>query len=207
MASELGGGIAVVNWAGRYLHGMRRWSSGLRATTTLDYAIGQAWLDLPADYGEGEYVAEGRYEFRVVERGELERWIASGGQKYVASYVNVAGAWRLYLGETPTASVADAVTFVYRRRWVDLASDNDLVDLPVWMEALLRRLVSAYARGLEGGMLDEELARVESSPVLATALKQDASGSGGVAYYVPGTGAADRSLPDHRYRDWVVTYP
>lgn len=202
VAVELGGGLALVNWSGRHLYDMRGWSSALRASRTAAYVAGQSYATLPADFGELEYVREGTLAFRVVSPAEVERMRAYGTEPRVGALVHDGTAWRLELVRTPTASDPDALSVVYRRRWVDLVSDQDQAPIPEWLESLLRRVVSAYARGLEAGTLDEELARVESSPVYAAAIQRDARGAGVRVAYTPGTGAADQPWPTNPYA-WV----
>lgn len=210
VAAELGGGLAMVNWAGRHVYGMRGWSSSLRGSATLDYVAGQSWVALPTDFGELMYVREGGLAFRIVQLSELERYLGSGDAWRTGALSFEDGAYRLNLGHEPEDNADDALTVVYRRRWVDLTSDDDEIDVPVWMELLIRRVASAIARGLESGMVDEELARVESSPVYAAAVRADSMGGGTSFGYVPGTGAADadRSGGEFAYvRDQIQSWP
>lgn len=201
VAIELGGGMALVNWSGRYLYNMCRWTSALRVSTGIDYVAGQSYVDLPDDYDELEYIREGELAFEVVQPAELERMRAFGTAFRKGALVNDGDVYRLELVRTPDANEADALTIVYRRKWVDVADNEDVIDVPDWLEMLLRLVVSKYARGLESGDLSAQLAEVEASPLYANALRRDARGAGTTFGYVPGTGGADvQSVNPY---DWI----
>lgn len=202
VSADLGGGLGIVNMAGRHMYGMHRWSSALRATGTASYVVDVDYVVLPTDFDEPIYVREGNLRFEIVTPEELSEYRSTGNTPRVGAYVHDGTAYRLMLAAAADASSTDALQLVYRKKWVDLTSDDDDVPIPVWLEALLGRLTRAHARGLEGGTLDQELALVAQSPVFTAAAEQDARGSGARVAYVPGTGAADRRWGRDPY-DWI----
>ena len=208
VAAELGGGLAVVNWSGRHMYGMHQWSSALRVTGTANYVINVDYVVLPTDFDELIHVREGALGFHMVLPAELSAHRASGTVPRVGALVHDGTAYRLMLADAPSSSSTGALTLVYRKKWVDLTTDDDVVPIPVWLEALMGRIVRAHARGLEAGNLDAELALIRQSPIFEDAAKQDARGAGTTFEYVPGTGAADKrwNLDPYAYiRDTSIT--
>lgn len=207
LAVELGGGLGAINAAGRHMWSMHGWVAALRASTTLSYVAGQAWLDLPADISGIATTEEGTLPFSIIDYpGHIQLANVGAGIR-LGAIVMEDGVYRIQLTAAPTASLASAITIAYTRQWVDVESDLDVVDIPVWMEALLIRLVRAYARGYEGGDIDGEMLKVEASPILHAAKLQDAQ----IVRTLPrvwGTGAVEgmsRWDPHAYIRDSLVT--
>lgn len=81
----------------------------------------------------------------------------------------------------PSASTWDELSLVYRRGWLELTSDDDIVSIPDWLENLYIQYVRAFAAGYEDGTsplqrvaaLDSAIASVETGHIYARAKRHD----------------------------------
>lgn len=197
ISDSLGGSIAVVNAAGRHLFACREWLWSSRATATLNLVSGTNYVLLPADFAELVAIEVTNSTVTRAKRCtfaeilELRTAQLNGtGFGY-----NVCANWRvlapgitgladdtlqpvLEIWPTPSASVSDALTIIYKARWPDLVNDNTVVLLPPFAESLLVDFCRAFARGYEAeeqGSLSERLAQIHAGPVFAAAERQDSA--------------------------------
>lgn len=153
--------IEVVNTAGKLLYSMRSWNFRNKGPATLSLTAAQSYIELPANFGElteifrtdrGHFVFRTTLSevmtYRLQLQGEpSDFWVA------VSFEIPAAGLQlnpRLELYPTPEATVANAFTYLYRTRWVDVTDDDGvLTGVPETVEPLFLRMCRQVARSYE----------------------------------------------------------
>lgn len=181
----------VVNEAGRWLFSACEWNFLTRPAATLELVNGQAYIELPDDFGSmiGEPVATTFAHYclsmtTMQEVADARRLSYSGS---VGSYIG-AIVWvdptgaptmpqaRIEIAPTPQADNATAFTLAYRARWTDVTDANDVVMIPAFMEPLFVRLACVWIGGYEADgemMLEDRIDRVMGGALWEAALNQD----------------------------------
>lgn len=184
IGDDVGGGLSVINQAGRWLMSSRSWESSRRASTGLTFTSGQNFVVLPVDFEEIIHPPSGAVVFKLVSIAELNA--VRTGQSFAAYGTIGAINWyldgnslvapRLEIHPTPTSTQANALTLFYRAKWVDLIDDNSVVLMPTQFEALLiyavRELAYAYEMGSDWGAA---LGAIQASPLYASAVNADSA--------------------------------
>lgn len=209
--------MRLVNEAGRHVCNMHAWNFLKRPKTSLASVAGQAYIELPADFGsilaieiEGGFTHNWkRTDAATFLRLESGVWDESGWAYWsilenAASTDGTAPGPRLAIWPAPTTANASFAALRYRAKWADLTDDGDTVQLPDFAETLFLQTVRAFARGYEEDedvTLDERLAVTLAGPIYRAARKQDADSQ----WYV-GTlkgGAGDAGI---HYRTWEGSF-
>lgn len=210
--------IQIINEAGNHLINMRRWNFLDREATALNLAASQAWLDLPADFGEviqlhkasnmnGDMVPVSPHEIDYMRASPtlpvmFTLWWAI---EWVGSNAQTPPTARVAIYPTPTANVIGAVILRYRATWTTLNADADFAVIPVWCETLLRQLVIAFARGYmeeDTATLDERLELISQGSVFKACERRDSvvqvnmgQMTGGAAQMFEGGGNWRKEIP------------
>lgn len=178
--------VDIVNQAGRHMF-TYSWKFRVRPSTDISTVSSQSYVDLPTDVGEiitirmkdglNDSIELTSYDkLLLIRNGSL----STGRQFHAAiSYYDstavdntaVAVKPRLELAPTPTA--VDQITLVYRAKWSDLSSDEDIATIPDWAESLLIMYVRAFAQGYEEESFMQRVAEVDSSPMFHRTAIQD----------------------------------
>ena len=181
--------IEMVNDAGEFLVNQHEWKWLQGAMVTLGFTADQAYVDLPADFKSIVSVDTNGLttDFELVTFSriiKLQKNTAGATLFYEAAieyaYPTSGGGPptpRLTMWPTPTTTDADALNLFYRRGWVEVATDNDLLTLPPWMHACYLEVLRAASAGWsehEGGTRAERLHMVMQGPDWKGAVKRDA---------------------------------
>lgn len=83
----------------------------------------------------------------------------------------------------PSQAAWDELSLIYRRGWLEITNEDDVISIPEWMEPLYLQYVRGFAAGYEDGntplerlkALDIAIASVESGPIYANAKRRDVS--------------------------------
>ncbi len=181
--------LRLVNEAGTHLTSMHAWNYLIRPSTQLASVAGQAYIDLPADFGEilgiqldGGYL--GNWEY--VDPGfftqlEATSWSGEGPAYWtiIEWPVKTDGSSptpRLALHPAPASTDASFATLRYRAKWADLSRSDREVPVPDYCRSLFLALCRAFARGYdedEQVTLSQRLADVEIGSLLDTAKRAD----------------------------------
>ncbi len=192
---ELGGSPAhelsatqIVNEAGRHLFSMNEWTFRTRPPTTLGLTASQAYIALPSDFDElvAYSPASGKSEvFTLTKAADLahhrthpvgkagDYWMALVQPTQVAT-TSGSPVQRLELWPTPAATVSSVMNIWYRALWTELDSEDDVPNIPLWVEPVFVRTVRAFAIGYHTESIDERLASLEESPIMQAAKRKDA---------------------------------
>jgi hypothetical protein len=77
---------------------------------------------------------------------------------------------------TPATDDASALTIFYRSGWIRVEDDNDLIQIPEWMEALYKSILRAFGRGQEEedeGTVEARLQNVVQGAIMASCIARD----------------------------------
>lgn len=77
---------------------------------------------------------------------------------------------------TPATDDASALTIFYRSGWIRVEDDNDLIQIPEWMEALYKSILRAFGRGQEEedeGTVEARLQSVVQGAIMASCIARD----------------------------------
>lgn len=178
--SDLGGGMYVLNLAGRHCFSMHPWRSALNVSADLATVSGQSWVALPTWFAEpiacevadnSDFIPVdivGPREMLLLRNGNL-------GNLGFVKYVSVEGESRLGLFPTPDSDAPAVLRLTYRARWQDVSKDTDPIVCASFLEGLVLEVAREYAAGLEGGDLSARIAMVEGGPICRAAKNADGS--------------------------------
>lgn len=215
-ALEVGGGLSIVNTAGRFLYGAHPWWNMNRASALLDYGTSQSYVALPSNFGE---------IIALHETGTLTGSVEQVTLEYIAQLratQTTGAAFTLYASQsyhtsngvpvpvlevwpTPATSQVGALTLFYRSAWVDLTNDADLVPVPSYAEPLMIELTRATARGWDmedEGSLSDRYAAVMAGPIAMAAMRADSAGQPSLG--MMRGGAADFGQPEAGWDQFVL---
>lgn len=176
----LGGGLRVINLAGRGFYSAHPWRFALRVSTELDTTADQSYVTLPSDYGSllpGGVVRSNRdlwEPVQVVSPAQMLHIRNMNPPFQWIEFVSVEAQDRLGLFSTPTTSELDHLRITYNARWSDKSQPSDVVPVADWAEAALIEYVREYAAGKEMGGLELRLAAVLAGPTFTLASRADA---------------------------------
>lgn len=210
VAPELGGGIRVLNLAGRWLDSTHQWKNRLRVSAQLDFTSGDTFLTLPSGLksiiaaeqptasGLGRQVVWVSPSMMLTLRNQT-----SGAFQWdlAVSIENTGTVWRLGLYQVPSATQTDTLRISYYAGWTDVSSDQSAITIPDFMEGVLIESARAWAVGLERGGLQEELMAVEQGPIMMAAKRAD----GGVQPFLGRMqgGAVDMVPQADDWNEWM----
>lgn len=160
--------LGIVNEAGRFIVAQRNWSWTLRPPTVIGTIGGQSWVSLKSDFGRlaGRMVSHPNAQRvrNVVEsnldiinrlRATQNPPIGMDGDylgAVVFSPLSPPGGPpmpRMELWPTPPVTDGSAFSCAYYANWVDVTSDDVNVDVPWYIEGLMRHAVREVAAGYE----------------------------------------------------------
>jgi len=188
-------GIAIINEAGRFLFGLRPWAFRLRPDGVLALVAAQQYCALPADFGRmagdpmphpsgarSRWMQMTTYETILKLRGTQANVGASDGSyvgALVAKDASPSGppTNRIEIWPTPTASDANGFKIPYFAKWVDVVIDTDFVNIPDYVEGLLRHMVRETAAGYENDAeksVWERMDAIVGSAIYVSAVSEDA---------------------------------
>lgn len=216
--------IDIVNGAGKLLYQMRQWNFRSKGPQVLTLTSGVAFVPLPADFGTLTWIdftdaltqrvlplstlAE-LVSYRTANQGQIRDLfvavsfeIPSGGSRI---------APRLELYPTPSSTVAGALTYLYRSRWVDVEDDDaNLPGVPELAELLYLRIARQLARSYE----DEDvvdyntaLLSVRQSEEYQGAVRDDVSTQGSYGTLRKGIAYSDSNRGRGSFWDRPVNAP
>lgn len=182
----------IINTAGRALVNAHSWEwlDGAEATLTMGASVSR--VALPADFRSDAEVSLTSTVFQHIRRvtpRELQRI----RQESVVQYMTHTLLWSLstqpddkgvprpYLEYWPesTTAIPDAIHIVYARDWGELTDDNQVVQVPGFIEPVLIQAVRAVASGWEDdeeGDVDQRLSIVFASRLFRDAVNRDSEG-------------------------------
>jgi hypothetical protein len=183
-------GVSVVdgvNQALDYVSSMHEWRGLVRSAVDLATVADQSYIDLPAacqkiisiQYSDGNWRA---VQFVTQERLAEWRTTNQSSAAYSGTYIG-ATSWAVgTTGATPRLDVypnisstsSDTFQITYRARLLmeatDTAADTSVIDVPPYLESLVRSVVRVFAKGIEeedDGSLWARLEELEMSTMLA----------------------------------------
>lgn len=214
--------MSIVNLAGQWLVNAHPWEWLKSAETTIDTVADQPWVALPTDLrsvidvqptdGRTRYFTMTTPTQLVILRTEgtssnLHTW----GTVVYAPPADGAPAARLDLWPTPTETATAVYTIRYTRDWKPVTTDQDLVDIPAYMEPLLVFATREYARGLEeedGGVpAYARLDALKASSVWRECAQRDGGISSELGTLQGGAGSVTSPGWDQRFEWPQVPHP
>lgn len=176
----------ILDEAGRKLYGLNDWNFLKRPSTTLGLTSGQAYISLPADFGELvtlEYTSGSSNRVLQTTLSEIARYrsVLAAIPGYIlfaailySTNANGVPVARLEIHPTPQATDATALTMFYRATWSDLANtDQTFIPVPPWMESLYIQMVRATAWGYQDETMGARVAQVMNGPEWLAAVQYD----------------------------------
>jgi hypothetical protein len=199
--------IQIINEAGRHLCGMHPWRLLIRPPTTLNFTAAQAYVALPADFGQNAIVKynenvltsflwgtpEQIAEERQANRLPPAHYIGCIVQPTQAAVGSAPPVQRIELAPTPAANLTAALSLWYRAAWTEITTGTDVPNLPIYCDSLMTAIVRAVAKGYEEDDIegvDERLARLMRGAIFETAVQRDSNSQDDYGYI--GMGAASR---------------
>jgi hypothetical protein len=181
----IGGGIGVINQAGRWVFGVHSWRRASRLSATLAFVDAQPWVALPSGFLAlldvetttvlGNPVSQVGYSELLTVRTQNPD--LSGFPWYVAveHYLKSTGGVgdRLAIHPEPGDDEADALKITYRTGWVNVTAPKDTVEVHEMLEPFLIHAVREYAAGMEFGDLDARLSAVTQGALFQAAKLAD----------------------------------
>jgi len=189
-ADESSLGVSVVdgiNQALDYVSSMHEWRGLVRSAAPLPTVAGQDYIDLPVDCAKIisiQYTTGNWQAIRFVTQHELALYRTTNlvSVTWSGTYVG-ATSWNASaatgaaprLDVYPTVSITNSTTFqiTYRARLMLTAAGTDAdsvdLDVPSYMESLIRSVVRIFAKGIEeedDGSLWVRLEEIERSTYL-----------------------------------------
>lgn len=151
--------VVSINHAVAALENARSWEWMQNNTATLTPTVGQSYVELPTDVrdvvGMNRATSLGQV-FIPATLDEITRARASSAGIdsvlwYHARevYSGATRTFRARLDLYPTPTTADPITLVYHARIPRVSADDDLIQLPDWLDPLFEELCCAVARGRE----------------------------------------------------------
>lgn len=214
VSADIGGGINVINLAGRWVFSIHSWRRASRLSATVGFTSGQAYADLPNNCASliavdnvtvlgNPVVPVGFAELNRLRTQfpELEGFpIYVAVEHYEKSDGTVGD--RLAMHPPPNATDTDALKVSYRGGWADVATPGDVCEIPLALEQLVIHAVREYAAGMEFGDLDMRMVALMQGPVYQAAMHAD----GDVQPYLGQMrgGAVDMSKSGFDPWDWVT---
>lgn len=203
--AELGGGIRILNLAGRHFYNMHSWRAALVTGASLNYVANQNYCTLPTGFGEliGCEVADNallRPVYRIGIEEMLKLRNINPGYFGFITHVCVESQTKLGVYPTPTASATAALQIAYLSRWADVTGDNVTIGVADFAEGLLMHVVREYAAGMVIGDLDDRLNAIRQGTLFDDTIRQD-----GIQQRIHGKllgGAASVSGPGDAW-DWA----
>ena len=182
-------GISVVdgiNQALDYVSSMHEWGGLVRSAVALATVAGQDYIDLPEEcqkvisiqYSDGNWRA-----IRFVTQERLAEWRTTNQSSapYSGTYVGATSWAAGATGATPRIDVypdisstnSNTFRITYRARLLmeatGASADTSIIDIPPYLESLVRSVVRIFAKGLEeddDGSLWHRLEQLEMSMML-----------------------------------------
>lgn len=206
----------ILNDAGEWLISAHRWGWITPEPADVDTVADQEYVSLPSDFREVVSIDVSDGFTSTIEPTTREHILFLRSSPLDASSFNFyyALGWRQLSGTmtsvlevwpTPSASETGKFKLWYRKTWTRIASDSTALEIPPWMEPLLKRVCRAFAQGVEeeqtdrpaGSRIDVDdlLERVMAGPIWEAAVDQDRMVQ---QDYGPMRGGHLEGLPHHR---------
>lgn len=181
--------IELVNSAGNFLVNQHEWKWLQGAVASIGFVTGERFVNLPSDFKSIVAIdtAGLTTDFELVTLGRIIKLLknTAGATLFYEAAIEhlfpTSGGGppvpRLSIWPTPDATDANALNIYYRRGWMEMTSDNDLLTIPEWMEDTYLEVLRACAAGWtehEEGSRAQRLAVVIESPDWKGAVKRDA---------------------------------
>lgn len=162
--------------------------------TSISFDLDTSHVLLPADFGSHVELFGTRSFLRYAYSASITELMDNETNQLVAASFSSGYAieWAqasekaqpqatLKVWPEPSASTWDELSLVYRRGWLDLTSDDDVISIPDWLEGTYIQYVRAFAAGYEDGTsplervaaLDAAIASVENGHIYARAKRHD----------------------------------
>lgn len=178
VAADVGGGIQIINLAGRWVFGSHPWRRASRLAATVAFVADQEWCDVPTGFQAltsienttvmgNPVVQVGADELTKLrtQQPDYEGWPLYVTVEHFEDDDGTIGD-RLAIHPAQSASDADGLKISYRAGWVDVAEAADVLKIHPLLEQLVIHAIREYAAGVEFGDLDERLGKVLMGPVM-----------------------------------------
>ncbi len=162
--------------------------------SSVDFAMDTSHVALPVDFGTQTALTGTRSFTRYTYTASLTEVMEYETNELINTSFSVWYAIEWVQGDEksqpvatlkvwpePNGDVWDELSLVYRRGWLPLTSDDDVVSIPDWLEPLYLQYVRAFAAGYEDGQtplervaaLDTAIGLVENGNIYASAKRRD----------------------------------
>ena len=163
---------------------------------SISFDLDVSHVQLPTDFGTHVDLFGTRSFTRYAYAASLSEMIENDTNQLVStSFLTLYGIeWAqaadkaqpvatLKVWPEPSQATWDELSLIYRRGWLELTNEDDVVSIPDWLEPLYIQYVRAFAAGYEDGnsplerlrALDLAIASVESGRIYANAKRRDVS--------------------------------
>lgn len=179
--------VTLCNQAGDYLANMHGWGWLVRKPASLNLSAGRTNISLPDDFGRalGRPRSQGTGSFQW---GTIDEVVSmrAGNTGSASAFVG-AIVWvpdintdsikpQIELSAEVSTSQTAAFLLPYVARWAEIASDDDVLQMPSFMEPLFLEIVFAFAQGYDEhdlSMRDERLALIRAGDTFMAARRRD----------------------------------
>lgn len=173
-----------------------QYNADIGDAASVDFDVDVSHVLLPTDFGTHVDLFGTRSFTRYAYAASLSEMIESDTNQLVStSFLTLYGIeWAqgadkeqpvatLKVWPEPSQATWDELSLIYRRGWLELTSDDDIVPIPEWLENLYIQYVRAFAAGYEDGKsplerlaaLETALKLVRTGEVYADAKRRDVS--------------------------------
>lgn len=181
----------IVNDAGTHLFSMHPWRFRKGPPVTLSLLSGQAYVEMPDDFGEPDSIALNglTQDFRWTTTQEIANlrdhsftpvgfiyWGALVHQRQLARELRPPPP-RIEIYPTPASDEADVLQIWYRGNWVQMREALEISNTPDYVDPLLHVIIQAFASGYldraERGNVDAMLENIAKGPIARAAMRTD----------------------------------
>lgn len=172
--------IELVNDAGRYMVSMAEWTFLNRPAAAGNFVANQAYVALPADFGDLLAVEVPNALQTTVEISTLAaieylrgsplndpfRYVVAIEYPTQTSDEASSADPRLAIWPTPGTSATNALRILYRAGWTAIEVEDKVPNIPLDVEPLLVQIVRAFGRAVSRNMvLDDLLAKIRAGDI------------------------------------------
>jgi hypothetical protein len=179
--------VSAVNDAGEILVNAHPWEWLSRRSTTIDLVADQGYVDAPSDFRDAISMyptnsLTNHVQWTTLEEINRLRTTVHGtysGYWAATNYRSVSGAAPVPIIElwpAPSVNSTDYFTLMYHAGWTRVASDNDMVEIPNWLDVLFKDLVRRVAKAWDeedNADLPQRIQGLKESSLWLEAMRRD----------------------------------
>lgn len=178
--------VTLCNQAGDYLANMHGWGWLVRKPASLNLVAGRTSISLPDDFGRAlgrpRSQGSGSFQWGTLDEVTALRAGSATASSFVGAIVWVTdintGTIKPQIELSAEASTTETGAFLlpYVARWTEIVSDEDLFQIPSFIEPLYLEIVFAFAQGYDEhdlSMRDERLALIRAGDTFMSARRRD----------------------------------